>query len=93
MLIFNLLLTGLASTSFIFIPVYKEYQGVPHAILYKNTPAEESEVVCLSSRGMNPPPDRNMAAYLRHATFEYILVSLTDVCFERLKMAIFILGH
>ena len=44
MLIFNLLLTGLASTSFIFIPVYKEYQGVPHAILYKNTPAEESEV-------------------------------------------------
>ena len=44
MLIFNLLLTGLASTSFIFIPVYKEYQEVPHAILYKNTPAEESEV-------------------------------------------------
>ena len=43
-LIFNLLLTGLASTSFIFIPVYKEYQEVPHAILYKNTLAEESEV-------------------------------------------------
>ena len=42
MLIFNLLLTGLASTSFIFIPVYKEYQEVPHAVLYKDTPAEES---------------------------------------------------
>ena len=44
MLIFNLLLTGLASTSFIFIPVYKEYQEVPHAVLYRNTPAEESDV-------------------------------------------------
>lgn len=44
-LIFSLILTGLASTSFIFLPVYKEYQKVPHAILYKNTAfGEESEI-------------------------------------------------
>ena len=44
-MIFNMLLTGLASTSFIFIPVYKEYQKIPHAILYKNSAVGEESAI------------------------------------------------
>ena len=44
-LIFNILLTGLASTSFIFMPAYKEYQKIPHAILYKNSAVGEDSAI------------------------------------------------
>ena len=40
-LIFNMLLTGLAATSFTFMPIYKEYMKVPHAILYKSSKVGE----------------------------------------------------
>ena len=41
-LVFNVIMTALCATSFIYLPVYKELEQIPHALLYMNASAAES---------------------------------------------------
>ena len=47
-LIFNVIMAGVCGTVFNFLPVYKETEQVPHALLYMNLSAAESAEVSYS---------------------------------------------
>ena len=54
-LIFNVLVTGVCATIFNFLPIYKETEQIPHALLYMNQSAAGSAEMSYSLMAIQWP--------------------------------------
>ena len=67
-MIFNVVLTGVCGTVFNFLPVYKEIDKVPHALLYMNLSAAESAEISFSLMDIQWPISEDSFSIGKHVT-------------------------